>query len=1113
MPIKNAIAKGWSLAPSADGRRWSRYPAGDAPTSNLAAAAAAGAVAAGAVAHTVPLAAIAAAAALASASLSAAGAAVTTFTLTTAASTGTYPFTLGQGFKEGEVSSVTTDLSACQVVIKSTWPDGSAKHAIISGRASLTSNVPLAVNVTAGTPPTGTLLTAADIATAAPSASLQCGAFGTVNLSSALASPVDTFVSGHEMVECRYRLDVGSGLSAFFDVRRWVNGVMWVGLTCENGFLDNGSGAVGGNVDRSYVPTFIVNGVTVYNNGGAALNHRKNTGWVAEGWIGTDPAITPGHNPTYMRASKLFPNYTYASPSAGTLNGLASTYTPMMQGQASAGMEGTGFGDWIGLLPNWNALYAATGDARALRATIVNSFATKGRPIVWRGKTSNLTPKPTDFPTWTVDGPAGPGYDTIYAGSYSWDLHHAPLEGYGAFILTGDRRHLDTLAQCASTFFFYESSARGSGVNRLFQNGQVRGIAWALRTVGAYCAIAPTGDAVAADYRTWLNNGYAYWAGQGPSNGSASQLGLPVAISTYDPAQPLSQAPWMYHFWIASNGFVSDIKPGIANMSNLLALRDWMYKAVVGILGGNGAPNFCYTAASSYNYTISSDVVASFAVTTPDRFYATWGEVFTATFGSSNTSCGTALGGSGSGTPDLAPTGYWGNLLPAIAYAVDHGAANAAAAYLRITAATNYATLNTAGFDDVPVWGIKPRQGIHALQAAAAAQAVVSAAMAHTVPLAGAATGGGAAAGSLPTPGQPAYRAGKSLNTWYPMANTSFAAAMASYADPLGSTPFGGVRKDNAGSYSGACVELGGTKMYFPRGGGHTDYAGNEVLVVDWGADAPVPVLLRAPTTNGNISEGVRYYADGRPISTHTYWECWHTSNDNRIYFLGTGSIWNSAGGANPNCEAYDLSANDYLAAGHGIPNVPTGAYNPDIPHCQDTSGNVYVHTKDGGNVCKFNPVTRTWTNFSAPTTGGQFPICYDSTRNRLVHLAGSGWGRIYNAPQGLDTNSAFNFTGTHASVLEGGGFSAVYVPDLDRFIASPWSDSNSTLYQIHPTTGDVSVFTVASTPPPKFLPSQGDGSAFNNAYGRFNIIPTLKLIVSRSNLPTSTNYYYFFYA
>ena len=130
-------------------------------------------------------------------------------------------------------------------------------------------------------------------------------------------------------------------------------------------------------------------------------------------------------------------------------------------------------------------------------------------------------------------------------------------------------------------------------------------------------------------------------------------------------------------------------------------LRDWMYKAAVGILGTAGG--FCFGKASTYTITLSPLVKPNFAYTEPGEMYSTWGEVYQATFGTASTSCDNTLSGY------IEPTGYWGNLLPAIAYAVDHGAAGAAAAWARLTGASNWPQLRDSGFDNAPIWGIVPR--------------------------------------------------------------------------------------------------------------------------------------------------------------------------------------------------------------------------------------------------------------------------------------------------------------------------------------------------------------------------------------------------------------------
>jgi len=185
------------------------------------------------------------------------------------------PFTVGYAFQKGAFASGTTlalDQGATsQVVVKRSWNDGSIKHAVISGHATLAANVPLDLQIAAGTPSGGAALTFLDIVTALPTASVQCGAIGTVQLATLLATPFRTWVSGPEMVECHYRLAVGldATLVVWFHVRLYRTGRIWIRAICENGYLDVNT------VDKNYVPAVTIGLATVYTNGGASLIHRR----------------------------------------------------------------------------------------------------------------------------------------------------------------------------------------------------------------------------------------------------------------------------------------------------------------------------------------------------------------------------------------------------------------------------------------------------------------------------------------------------------------------------------------------------------------------------------------------------------------------------------------------------------------------------------------------------------------------------------------------------------------------------------------------------------------------------------------------------------------------
>jgi hypothetical protein len=630
---------------------------------------------------------------------------IVSFTLTSTSTDSAAPFMLGHGFAKGDVPSgqfLETNEANSRVVIKRTWNDGSVKHAIIVGRTSLTANVPKTITVRSiSSAPGGTNLTHANIVSAAPTASVACGAIGTVDLATLLLSaPFRTWISTPEMVECHYRSMVGADatLNVWFHVRLWLGGRMWVRAIVENGYLNGGAPAP----TKTYVPTVIIGGATVYNNGGASLSHYSNCRWTADGWIGTAANVTPSHDTTYLINTKLVPNYWKRNPSSASLDALTQTYTPMSIVNHEAAMGAPGYQPPIGILPKWDALYCTTGDARALRCSLANSSGFNTFGIVWRDPTTHDVPRPADHTSVVIDG----GTYVVTRGPNSWELNHAPSTGYLPYIVTGDYWHYETMAMQSA--LIHRTKASG-GINSILR-GETRGTGWNMRTVGQYCAISPVGEAVADNYRVLLANNYANWVAQINLPGQ-NQLGL---IDEYSILAGGELSVWMADFWVMSNGHLKDIEP-LADMTNINATADWMYRVPVGRLGPVGASNYCYNVAGRYRH-----VVANLPEQTgPDEtlFFDTWGEVFTATFGAPNTVCPVPgaladydpVTNPGAADLDTANQGYWAVLLCAISYAVDHGATGASAAFARLSGATNFSQIENCGFDDTPIWGIVPR--------------------------------------------------------------------------------------------------------------------------------------------------------------------------------------------------------------------------------------------------------------------------------------------------------------------------------------------------------------------------------------------------------------------
>lgn len=636
---------------------------------------------------------------------------VTSFQLTSVVG-GSQPFMLGHGFKRGDVpngQSIVSDTSGITLrgVVKRRWNDGSVKHAVLVGSGTFVANVAKAISLKTGSAAGGSNLTSASIQTAAPTASVQCGATGTVSLATLLASPFRTWISTPEMVECHYRAAVGASanLVVWFQVRLWASGRIWVRAYVENGYVNSSPS------DLTYTATVIIGGVTVFN---ASLTHYGWTRWDQTGWIGTDPQITPAHNAAYLRSTKLVPNYWKINPSTSTLNGLSQSYTPMDRGPYKQNTSEVGGTFSIGPLQLQEALYCASASPQSYRATITQTRQFNAYSLYRKSSSTNRIPRMTDFPTTTYFG--GSGNEQVANGGQTFDLSHAP-NPFLAYLITGDHYFLETLGHTAQSYYFCRNAGGGSGVNRDLFGVQNRGIGWGFNIAGRFCALAPREDvdstdlAVSTDFRTWFANVITDFRSQIDDVGQ-NQLGFPYAFSVtsnnHVPGHNGAFPPWMQDYWTGSAAHCSEIDP-IDDLNDLYTLRNWMYRVTVGRLGPTGTDNYHFSRAGVYGVVV--DPTATADEFTPDttQFFDRWGQVWNGTYDSPNTETTNDLQGTVSSNPVNAPNGYWGYLLYPLVMAVDHGAIGALAGYRRLTGANNFSTLANSGFDDNPIFGHTPR--------------------------------------------------------------------------------------------------------------------------------------------------------------------------------------------------------------------------------------------------------------------------------------------------------------------------------------------------------------------------------------------------------------------
>ena len=638
------------------------------------------------------------------------------------------PYTVGQALRQGEVpsgSSVVADTGSLQFVVKNRWPDGSAKFAIMSGRADLTANTWKSIGLSvASSPAAGTAVSTSDLKTTGVSASVSYGSFGTASWNAGdWDSPTQTVLSGPEMSAYTYRKPIGGDahLVAWLEVRAYKGGRVEVLPWIENGYLK-----VAGPTGKSGTASFTLGGTQRFSQNLSLLNHQRAplaSGTTLTHWYGgIDPQVTPRHNAAYLMATKLVPNYrgnTSASSPLFTNGSLAASYTPLAQANFQTDMGATGYHPAIGLLPEWDVAYLTSGgDPRAYRAVLINGYAAGRYGIHYRDETTNKPLKFSSYPNLVMgDGSAVLFVGGSTTGSYTpaaagnsppaYDSPHGPSMGYMAYLLSGWNYYLEETQLLATANYLKNGDDVRLGSKGVFETSAganaTRGVAWALRTLVQAATITPDADALRGEFVNSVSENINYYHGRYvaiPNN----PLGMVEPYQHYNSTDPWTAASWMDDFITGTFGYLKDLQVySTAVQGKLDAFLAWKYKAVVGRLGGSGADQFSYRYAGQYTVNVAPTNSSKYE-SGVGPWYASWGAVARAMGLGTSGNLGEPLD---SGYQDIG-TAYWGNLMPAISYAVDHGATGAAEAWNRIISASNFPT-QINDYNDNPVWGVLPR--------------------------------------------------------------------------------------------------------------------------------------------------------------------------------------------------------------------------------------------------------------------------------------------------------------------------------------------------------------------------------------------------------------------
>jgi|GEM_PF-1917298 len=120
----------------------------------------------------------------------------------------------------------------------------------------------------------------------------------------------------------------------------------------------------------------------------------------------------------------------------------------------------------------------------------------------------------------------------------------------------------------------------------------------------------------------------------------------------------------------------------------------------------------------------------------------------------------------------------------------------------------------------------------------------------------------------------------------------------------------------NVMAYSGGAFATGlgsrGSLIVF--GGGHGDYAGNEVYA--FGIETGLWSLVGTPSPTSVCTYSTSRYADGKPCSPHTYDATEYAPSTNELFKIGPASDYSAGGGGTGNIDAFSFNTNSWTRKG-----------------------------------------------------------------------------------------------------------------------------------------------------------------------------------------------------
>lgn len=370
------------------------------------------------------------------------------------------------------------------------------------------------------------------------------------------------------------------------------------------------------------------------------------------------------------------------------------------------------------------------------------------------------------------------------------------------------------------------------------------------------------------------------------------------------------------------------------------------------------------------------------------------------------------------------------------------------------------------------------------------------------------------AAGSM-SDGRPSWLTAAAVNEWIAVPGSTIQGSPAWQAMPSDGNFWGNHTAYVNGENGTGLDEDTSTLWLF--GGGHSDYAGNELSSIRLDVESPAWVQRCArsdPSAMKLYASGgtdPTWNTDGKPASRHSY-QGTHYIRKLGKYFAIDGYTWDSANMRCMEPATFDVAGAAWDAQGTWTAQpVADSSSTPGIYAKHPTTEDIYYAPGGGYKLFKLDTTTKAWTTLSSSIGSGKYwpgTECgaIDPTRNALVVLstrAGTSLAnfRCYSADltSGVVTEITINTSAalTEFQALSTNHGGLVYNDDQDCFYyyfgGSGGSGQGGVVWKLTPHTGsnwDLEKLTMTGVTVPN-----GVGVAAGNTLSRFRYVPALKAV------------------